>query len=196
MTKKQIEAIGHFLAYYYTDLLYISQFQSYIGGKISEIDYVSKTKGSFYSFLIEFRIVRNFQGGQALRLLEETSNFVRLSDCRDVDGFALQLSQTEFTRNNILASLASKILFLNDPGLIIPMDSRARKTLGQNVNRYNVYSQNLSIYTMQNENTIREMLDYVKPMTDIIHKEFPLLKNIELIKKNRMIDKLLWTAGK
>lgn len=196
MTTKQIEAIGHFLAYYKSDLHYINQFQNYMRGKLSEVEYINRSKGSFYSFLIEFKIVRNFKAGQIHRLLEETTNFIKFNDGIDVDSFAFKLSKTDFTRKNIVSSMASKILFLNDPYSIIPMDSRARTTLGQKLNKYNTYTENLSLYKKHNKNLIQEMLDYVKPMTDIVHEDFPLLKNIEIIAENRMIDKFLWTAGK
>lgn len=196
MTTQQIEAIGHFLAYYKSDLHYINQFQNYKGGNLSSVDYVNRSKGSFYSFLIEYKIVRNLKGGQIHRLLEETTNFIKLCDNSDVDAFALKLSQTDFTGNKVVASLASKILFLNNPCLIIPMDSRARRALGQKANKYDIYNQNLTNFINRNENIVTEMLDYVQPMISVIEKDFPLLGNKELIAKNRIIDKLLWTTGK
>ncbi|MCT4234966.1 hypothetical protein HZP42_01060 [Elizabethkingia anophelis] len=196
MTTEQIEAIGHFLAYYKSDLNYINQFQNYIGGKLSAVEYINRSKGSFYSFLIEFKIVRNFKAGQIHRLLEETTDFIKICDNSDVDWFALKLSQTDFTGNKVVASMASKILFLNDPCSIIPMDSRARRALGQRINKYDIYNHNLSSYITKNENIVTEMLDYVQPLISVIHKDFPLLGNKELIAKNRIIDKLLWTTGK
>jgi len=196
MNLKQIETIGHFLTYYRSDLHYINQFASYKEGTITVSEYISKTKGSFYSFLIEFRIVRNFAGGQVEKLLEETANFINKSDCTDVDGFALHLSQTNLTRNSIMASMASKILFLNNPYEIIPMDALARRSLRQSKNIYNAYRENLYNYKLQYRTEIMEMLEYVKPLTDIVHQEFPLITDIHRIAENRMIDKILWTSGK
>ncbi|MFS4469813.1 hypothetical protein [Chryseobacterium sp. T20] len=196
MNIEHFEAIGHFLAYYRSDLFYINEFKKYQTGYISDKDYISRNQGSFYTFLVEFRVVRNFAAGQVQSLLEETTRFIELNSLPNVDEFALKLSQTDLTRKKIVTSMASKILFLNNPCSIIPMDSRGRRTLGQKVNIYNIYNQNVYEYITKNENNIREILDYVKPITNIIHQEFPLLKNIDLIAKNRIIDKLLWTSGK
>lgn len=73
MTTKQIQAIGNFLTYYRTDLNYIRKFQDFKNGKITAENYVKKDVGSFYSFLIEFRVVRNFPSGTVDKLLDETS---------------------------------------------------------------------------------------------------------------------------
>jgi len=59
-------------------------YNNYSDAKLSIGNYINKSRGSFYSFLIESRIVRNFQKGQAHRLLEETTNFIELSDKKEV----------------------------------------------------------------------------------------------------------------
>lgn len=92
--------------------------------------------------------------------------------------------------------MASKILFLNNPYEIIPMDALARRSLRQSKNLYNVYRENLYNYKLQYRTEIREMFEYVKPLTDIVHQEFPLITDIHRIAENRMIDKILWTSGK
>ena len=134
MNLKEIEATGNFLAYYYTDLIYIEKFQDYKNNSISKNEYITNEKGTFYSFLIEFKVVRNFNKGEVNKLLELTNNFVNGISPIDVDLFAEILLDSNLTRGNLMTSLASKILFLNNPWQIIPMDTLARKSLNQKDN--------------------------------------------------------------
>ena len=134
MNLKEIEAAGNFLAYYYTDLIYIEKFQDYKNNSISKNEYITNEKGTFYSFLIEFKVVRNFNKGEVNKLLELTNNFVNGISPIDVDLFAEILLDSNLTRGNLMTSLASKILFLNNPWQIIPMDTLARKSLNQKDN--------------------------------------------------------------
>jgi len=129
ITKEHVEAIGNFLSTYYTDLKYIYNFQQFKHDTISVEEFLQKDTGSFYSFLIEFRIIRNITQGSAKELLNETNSWVNGNHADDVDGFAKKLSRTHFTSGRTLTSLASKVLFLNNPWDIIPIDARARKAL-------------------------------------------------------------------
>ena len=95
-----------------------------------------------------------------------------------------------------MSSMASKILFLNNPWEIIPMDSLARKTLKQNPNNYTIYQTNLEEFKNINKEIIKESIEYTRPLANIIHTEFTELDNLDKIFENRMIDKLLWTSGK
>lgn len=196
MTTKQIQAIGNFLTYYRTDLNYIRNFQDFKNGKITAENYIKKDVGSFYSFLIEFRVVRNFPSGTVDKLLAETSKWIETENSDDVDLFAKKLANIGLTRGNVMASMASKILFLNNPWKIIPMDSLARKTLNQKQNIYSIYNQNLIEFRKQNETIFESSINYTNPLTNIIHNEFKDLKKLNLICKNRIVDKLLWTNGK
>ncbi|MWB94950.1 hypothetical protein GON26_11270 [Flavobacterium sp. GA093] len=195
MTIKQIEAIGNFLTYYRTDLIYINQFQKFKAGKISPEEYIQKNPGSFYSFLIEYRVVRNFPKGTVNKLLYETSLWIKSSESNNVDLFAEKLAET-VTNKKVMASMASKILFLNNPWEIIPMDSLARKTLNQKENKYSVYKNKLTGFGNENELIFENSLNYTNSLTNIIHTEFNDLKDLKLICKNRIIDKVLWTMGK
>ncbi len=194
MTITQIQAIGTFLTYYRTDLNYINQFQRFKAGKISPEEYIKKNIGSFYSFLIEFKVVRNFPSGTVNKLLEETSLWIKSNDANNVDLFAAKLAET-VTNNKVMTSMASKILFLNNPWEILPMDSLARKTLKQKENRYSIYKNNLHHFMNDNESIFEQSLHYTDYIVDIIHKEFNELEDLKLICKNRVIDKLLWTMG-
>ncbi|RZK07562.1 MAG: hypothetical protein EOO43_21580 [Flavobacterium sp.] len=111
ITLKQIQAIGHFLSYYRSDLIYINQFQDFKRGNISAENYIKKDIGSFYSFLIEFRVVRNFPSGTVHKLLAETAEWIKTAEADNVDLFAAKLANEGLTRGNLMVSMASKILF-------------------------------------------------------------------------------------
>lgn len=196
MTAIQIQAIGNFLTYYQADLNYIRKFQDFKNGKITPENYIKKEDGSFYSFLIEFRVVRNFPSGTVDKLLAETFRWINSENPDDVDLFAEKLANSGLTRGKLMASMASKILFLNNPWKIIPMDSLARKTLNQKQNKYSIYNEKLIKFRKENETIFESSINYTSPLTMIIHSEFEDLENLNLICKNRIVDKLLWTNGK
>ena len=196
MKKEHIEAAGHFLSTYYNDLNYIRNFQRFKKGDISETDFVRKEIGTFYSFLIEFKVARNFSQGTADKLLQETTNWVNGKYPDNVDLFAEKLSQTDLTRGNVVTSMASKILFLNNPCSIIPMDMLARKALNQKQNNYAMYLANVETYRKKNKQVIDKFLMATNSLTSIIDAEFTNeVKGLQDIKVNRAIDKLLWTSG-
>jgi hypothetical protein len=195
MTSTQIQSIGNFLAYYKTDLNYIKRFQHFKNNPNVASEYIKKDIGSFYSFLIEFRVARNFTSGSADKLLDETLSWINSKDVNNVDLFAEKLSRSNLTRGNVTTSMASKILFLNNPWEIIPMDSLARKTLRQKENKYSTYNDKLTEFRKINESTFENCLEYIKPLTSLIHNDFNDLNKLDVICKNRIVDKLLWTMG-
>lgn len=195
MKKEHIQAIGNFLMYYYEDLNYIKLFQDFKENRISLKDYGIKNKGTFYSFLIEFKIIRNFEKGATEQLLLETRKYIESSIEDNVDLFAEELAKTSLTRGNKAISAASKILFLNNPWDIIPMDKLTRKALKQNDNKYSIYKANLDHYRKANKGVIEECLFYVNPWATTLENEFvDRINDLNIIRENRMIDKLLWTT--
>lgn len=197
MKKGQIQAIGNFLQFYDTDLNYIKMFHDYKENRISRTDYIKKEIGTFYSFIIEFRIARNFKQGAVDRLLDLTLDWTKSIKSDNVDLFAQMLAKTNLTRGITTTSLASKVLFLNNPWTIIPMDSQTRKAFGQKENKYSIYKTNLDKYRQTDKAIIKECLQYTKPLTAFVDKNYyNKIKDIDIICENRMIDKLLWTTGK
>ena len=196
MTTQQIQTVGNYLSTYNTDLNYVKMFQDFKANKISDSDYVKKDIGTFYSFLIEFRVARNFSQGAVDKLLTETLNWVNSNNADNVDLFADKLATTNLTRGKTMTSLASKILFLNNPWKIIPMDTLARKALKQKDNKYSTYDKNLNVYRQTNKPIIDSFIQYTKPLTTIIDNEYKdKLQDIHIISENRIVDKLLWTSG-
>jgi hypothetical protein len=195
MTNQQIQAIGNFLQYYYTDLLYISKFQDFKDKKLSLADYVSKNVGTFYSFLIEYRVTRNYAQGTTDKLLLETINWVNSRNADNVDSFTQRLLKTGLTRGNTTTSLASKILFLNNPWEILPMDTLTRKAFKQTENNYSIYRANLQEYRQTNKNIIDTCLLHTKSLTSVVEQDYNgKIKDLQVIRENRMIDKLLWST--
>ena len=97
MTLKEIETIGSLLTNYRSDLNYINQFQQFKKGKISTKNYVQKNIGSFYSFLIEYRVVRNIPKGTVDKVLSETLSWVNSRNPNDFDLFAKKMNSSELT---------------------------------------------------------------------------------------------------
>lgn len=195
MTTKQIQALGYFLAFYTTDLSYIDNFQKYKTSPTNP-NYSTKEIGSFYAFLVEFRVIRNISTGATKQILEQTINWVNGSNPDDVDAFAEILLKTGLTHNKTPTSMASKILFLNNPWKIIPMDSLARKTLKQKENIYHMYLKRLENYTNENQLVLEKYEEITNDLVNIIHNDYAGLKDLNIISKNRMLDKLLWASGK
>ncbi|MFI5200765.1 MAG: hypothetical protein ACHQNE_00075 [Candidatus Kapaibacterium sp.] len=196
MTFEEVCTAGDFLRYYYADLRYISNFQSFLKDETNSHEFLAPGLGSFYNFLVEFKIIRNIEKGSALDLLRLTKNWCEMSVADDVDAFAQRLKQRSFSRNAILSSLASKVLFLNNPWKILPMDALGRKALLQRGNLYSDYLPRVSAFAKQNSSIIEEHLDNLNSYCEKVEEEFKnKLPQIKTIRKNRFIDKLLWVQG-
>lgn len=201
-----IEARGQVLAYYFMDLKYIQTFQMFknennqlIRTKYLDVDF------GFNSFLKEFKVIRNVRSGMSESLLNHTYNWVSLNNKNDVDGFKIELQNYEITtRNYIMTSLCSKILFLNNPTEIMPFDINVRTAIcyyKDNDNVYDVFSQKINEYNNQYstiiDNFITSLTDDMKRIENIfIGRYNDTHLNFSEIRNKRIIDKLLWTVGK
>lgn len=196
MNKEQIQAIGNFLCAYNSDLNYLQNFQLFKKKKISAANFVENEKGTFFKFLIEFRVVRNFNAGQCNLILDCTNTWIKGKAPDDIDGFAKFLNKKGLTHSKNATSLASKILLLNNPWKVYPLDAQAKNAIGYKGTNYGGFLQNLAQFKRKNKSTINESLEVIEPFAEIIEAEFKGLKNIKTIRTNRLIDKLLWTLGK
>lgn len=197
MTPTDIKAIGNFLANYETDLVYIRNFQLHRCKKISSKDFATKQKGMFYKFLIEFKVTRNFVQGKSNEILNYTNLWLDKKKATDIDGFATLLKAKGLTRNGTMTSLASKILFLNNPWEVLPMDTQAKKTLNhKDDNLYKTFLPRVNNYRDEKSKFIKSTLTILNPYLANIEKQFRNeLDNIKTIRENRFIDKLLWTGS-
>lgn len=196
MTEREVKVIGEFLRYYQTDLEYIDNFRRFLDGQIPLNDYSSKLRGSFYNFLVEFRIARNIRQGSSEELLHLTKEWCSQESCDDIDGFAQKLKTEDISRGATLSSLASKVLFLNNPWKILPMDALARKTLGQKNNIYSEYKNRVEIFGEEKKQTLDYLIEKIAPFVIGIESSFiSSLSRIETIRRNRLTDKMLWVVG-
>jgi hypothetical protein len=212
MEKEHIRAIGNFLAFYSTDLNYIKKFQEvkkdFKKDALFPPDYIKKGEGTFYSFLTEFGVKRNISGDDAVdKLLNKTLSWVNskyANDANDVDLFTKELTKIKskkenkmifLTRRNKAISLASKILFLNNPWEIIPKDTNTTNAFKPKPITYDHYKKKFINFRETEKNLIEKCLDYVNPLVMIIEKDFGEIKDINIIRKNRILDKLLMYTG-
>lgn len=193
----RIKAIGNLLQYYHSDLVYILNFQRYKQNSISRSEYLPKSLGSFQSFLNEFRVARCVRKGMVGCLLDMTIKWVSSSKADDVDSFAAKLRDKKVTHNSkTMTSLASKILFLNNPWIIIPSDTLNNKAVGVRTNKYHDFHaavcKEKKINTLQFVESLNPVLEYLYTIEDEFKGE---LKRIDVIRHNRYIDKMLWILG-
>lgn len=192
-----ITAIGNLLQNYHSDLNYIYNFQLYKKGQLKSKDYIEKTPGSFKSFLNEFRVARNIKKKETEKLLELTDNWITTGAENGVDNFAKSLRDAGITHNKTMTSLASKIMFLNNPWIILPMDNLVKNAVNLKGNRYAEYEIKFNEFKRKNA---AEMQKYIEPVEHYLIAVESRFKNelneITLIRENRFLDKILWTIGK
>ena len=197
MTIQEIQALGNLLEFYYTDLIYIRNFQKYKAGEIDKTEYLKKEDGTFRSFLNEYRVARNVDKTKTEELLQLTTEWVRTNKSTDVDAFAKHLKESGITHGKTMKSLASKILFLNNPWKIIPFDSLAKKAVKLQENDYSEYLKRAMKYQEDNESYLNNCLGTVEQHLITIEQKFEgKLEDILRIRQNRFLDKVLWTIGR
>jgi len=192
-----IQALGNLLTYYYSDLLYIREFQRYKNEKIDTNEYLKISDGTFKAFINEFRVARNIEKTKTDILLQQTIYWTRSAKSTDVDGFAELLNRNGITHGKVMTSLASKILFLNNPWVILPLDNLAKKSFGLKGNLYGDYYPLTVEFIKKYEMEINRHLDSVKQHLETIEASFcDEIENVKAIRFNRFVDKILWTIGR
>lgn len=190
-----IEATGHLLATYHADLTFILNFQDFRKShknKVGRIGYFKNESGTFQRFLNDFRVARNVVKGNTNKLLRLTLK----QESNDVDEFANKLKKAGITHGKTMKSLASKLLFLKNPSEVIPMDTLTRKALGVNENNYAQYIELVNAFQNQHSKPIHKYLNAVHTYLTKLESTFKDdINNIDTIRYNRYIDKLLWTIG-
>jgi hypothetical protein len=197
MTTEYIQALGNLLATYHSDLTYIRDFHRHKNGKISTAEYFKKSPGTFKSFINEFRVARNVDKNKTDILLGLTTEWIKQKHSDNVDDFAEQLKGNGITHGKVMTSLASKILFLNNPWTILPLDNLAKKAVALKTNNYKNYLPLTDIFITNNKNEIDKLLASVDQHLTIIESDFQQeIENIKEVRHNRFVDKLLWTKGR
>ena len=79
----------------------------------------------------------------------------------------------------------------------LPMDRLARQTLKVRQSEYFIYKEKLQDFKEANRILLQDCLGKIEPFATIIEHKFNNdLQDLEIIRANRMIDKILWTLGK
>lgn len=196
-------AMGHFMAHYNNELDHIRSFQSkYLTSKKQELKYpYDENKNDdpkFWEFLYQFRIIRTLGIKNKQR-----NDFIKVFNSWDFN----QCSPSDINRfcengrlikNHI--SLVSKIMMLANPWTIIPYDNQAKKAVGykapNNSIKYEDYWSRVNQFKNDNKDLLESMHKSVVPYAKIIEKDYDKdLKNIHVIRKKRLLDKVLWTYG-
>jgi hypothetical protein len=193
----RIKALGNLLQYYHSDLTYILNFQRYKQNAISRSKYLLKSPGSFQSFLNEFRIARNVPKKKIPELLNLSMGWVRTNQADNVDRFADRLRNKGLTQENkTMTSLASKVLFLNNPWVILPCDTLTRRAVGVKTNRYSDFCSAIRDTLGKETILIDDSLEPVQEYMCAIENEFKgEIDHIRTIRRNRFLDKFLWVHG-
>ena len=194
---KYIEALGNLLATYRSDLFYIKRFNDFKNGRVSKADYLTKEDGSFRRFINDFRVARNISKTHVDEFLDELQNWINGSQSNDVDHLATKAKGLGYTHGKVMTSLCSKVLFLHNPYEIIPIDQLAKKAIGYRGNKYSEFRSQLDSFRINHTKEINSYLVSVSNHIDQIEKGFTRdIPNIEVIRQNRYLDKIMWTTGR
>ena len=194
---KYIEALGNLLATYRSDLFYIKRFKDFKNGRVSEADYLTREDGSFRRFINDFRVARNISKDHVDKFLDELQNWIKGNQSNDVDQLATKIKGLGYTHGKVMTSLCSKVLFLNNPYEIIPIDQLAKRAIGYRGNKYLEFRKELDSFRDNHTKEINSYLDSVSNHIDQIEKDFiGDISNIEVIRHNRYLDKIMWTTGR
>jgi len=193
--KIRIQAIGNLLQYYESDLEYFKRFKLFREGRIKPKMYLSKNPGMFQAFINEYRVARNVKASKRHDLLVKIRKWVKKKKADDVDALAESIKNMTFQKTMI--SLSSKILFLNNPARIVPCDRLNRMALGlEKEKEYSAFDAKIQKLREEQRSLFQEWLLPVMRYLITIESGFSgELKDVETIRLNRFIDKLLWVKG-
>ncbi|MGV8058459.1 MAG: hypothetical protein AB2L12_10610 [Smithellaceae bacterium] len=193
-----VEALGNLICYYNSDLNYITYFHNFQNGEITENEYLCNKEGCFQRFLNEYKVARNVKKDKVKEFMLFTKEWVLKEDSSDVDKFAVALKKKGITQDGkTMTSLASKILFLNNPEAIIPIDTLNKRAVGEKSNIYSKFKIKVDLFISENQNMIETYLNKVDPLLAEVEVNFKSIEiNFKKYRFTRFVDKLLWTKGK
>jgi len=195
-----IKALGSLLNYYESDLEFIAEFQKAKSGSYNDDYPDSKNAGSFKAFINEYGVARNISSENSentKKLLDLILSYVEGADLNNVDGLAIQIRNAGITpKNRIPVSLASKVLMLNNPWEILPMDNQTCKSLKYSGALYSEYKVKLDSFIEINKVELLTQLAQITHLLIPVESKFKeILRDIETIRFNRYVDKVLWTGN-
>jgi hypothetical protein len=192
---KAIESLGHLLAFYKSDLEYITNFKLFKNRTISE-EYLKKNSG-FQAYINEFGIARNIRKEKVKDLMFFIRNSKLIENDSAVDTFTEEMKNNKLThKNKAMTVLASKIFFLNQPGKIIPMDRYNKTALGLSGNKYKDFKIKIDGFINENKKIISSHINSIVDSLVAIEKSVNLKIDFKKYRINRFADKYLWVEGK
>ena len=192
-----IESLGHLLAYYKSDLEYISKFNLFMNNQINAEDYLTEKNSGFQKFINEFKIARNIKKKRVKDLMVFIKVSKLLEDTKAVDAFAEEIKKKKLThKGKVMTVLASKIFFLNQPDRLIPMDSLNKKPFGLKENKYEDFESKINGFINENGKILSAYLDNVRDYLIKIENSVNIKMDFEKYRINRLTDKYLWVKGR
>lgn len=172
----------------YPDTYYIRLFQDWKEGKLTDQEFLP----DFYSFLSSWSVMRSTDGKieAAADILKVTKAWVNGQTPDDVMGLAHRIKQAGLSRGQVLVSLSSKVLHLNNPWKIFPYDNLAKKTLGYHGSDYNEYYNRVQSWIKANKHYTEAFLESVSDYTDSVEKHWRV-RNMKKVRFNRAVDIIL-----
>ena len=193
---KQIEAYGQLLAWYGGDLAFFNEFQRFAENKITPQEYSSDYPRSFQDFLNSFKVTRTLKKGATEELLKISKCWFDEGHFLNVNGLVEKIEKAGIVHGRPV-SMASKIMFLMKPELILPYDSRAKKTLDMKPHEidYTEYLTRAQKFENIHLDMMTIWLEAASEKLEVVEKDFPGLKiPFPKVRKMRFLDKLLWVG--
>ena len=122
---------------YGSDIVFVNQFADCMAGRLDPGEYC---ESSFKAYLRQNKLARIVRSGKLSELFVATVQWIRGEDVHDVDGFARRLWNQGVT-NGTPVMLVSRLLYLNRPGEILPLDMFGRMALRCSSPDYAVFAQ-------------------------------------------------------
>ena len=122
-------------------------------------------------------------------------DWINKNNSSDVDALTTHIQSGGVTHGKRMVSLSSKLLFLNNPRMIIPLDTRARRALGVSKNEYAAYSSKVNEFKNNHNSDLLQQLESNKKSLSSIEAKFADIQGLEEIRFNRFLDKVLWVKG-
>ncbi len=165
----------------------------YEGGKTTMQEY-SESQSSFQQFINKYRVARNMKVGNTERLLEICMEWHREKRWLEVDTLADQLYQESGLMHGRPVSLASKVMFLMRPDWVLPYDSQAKATLGISTEKnYALFLEKAINFGKEQQAEIDFLLARSADWLDELERPFlGCIDNLSIIRRQRLLDKLLW----
>ena len=127
-----------------------------------------------------------------------TKQCILEDDSLTIDNLAIALEKEKITQDGkIMTSLASKLLFLNDPVNVIIIDTLNRKSVKEKTNNHESFKQKAEEFQQENIEIIQKYLNTADVLLTEVENNFQNLEiDFEQYRKTRYTDKILWTIGR